>query len=95
VCQNIECGQGSGEARPSANTERPAWAEVVGNPTDDRYTLNTLLRGSYRKTYIDQATREDVLKFIADCYGLGLGHRTVYDKLVVVLQLFKRFGKTG
>jgi hypothetical protein len=30
----------------------------------------------------------------AGCYKLGLGNRTVYDKLVVVLQLFKRYGKT-
>lgn len=59
-----------------------------------RYTLNTLLRGSYRKTYVDEVTREDVLQFIGDCYKLGLGNRTVYDKLVVVLQLFKRYGQT-
>jgi integrase/recombinase XerD len=59
-----------------------------------RYTLDTLLRNSYRKPYVDQATREDILQFMADCYKRGLGHRTVYDKLVVVLQLFKRYGKT-
>ena len=58
-----------------------------------RYTLD-LLRGSYRKTHVDEVTREDVLQFMADCYQLGLGNRTVYDKLVVVLQLFKRYGKT-
>lgn len=58
-----------------------------------RYTLD-LLRGSYRKTHVDDVTREDVLQFMADCYQLGLGNRTVYDKLVVVLQLFKRYGKT-
>jgi len=27
---------GGGESRPSANAERPARAEMVGNPTDDR-----------------------------------------------------------
>jgi integrase len=60
-----------------------------------RHTLDTLLRGSYSKTYVDEATREDILRFMGDCYKLGLGNRTVYDKLVVVLQLFKRHGKTG
>ena len=38
--------------------------------------------------------REDILNFMTDCYKRGLGSRTVYDKLVVVLQLFKRNGKT-
>ena len=42
---------------------------------------------------MDQITREDILQFMADCYKHGLGKRTVYDKLVVVLQLFKRYGK--
>jgi integrase len=60
-----------------------------------RHTLDTLLRGSYCKTYVDEATREDILRFMGDCYKLGLGNRTVYDKLVVVLQLFKRHGKSG
>ena len=59
-----------------------------------RYTLDTLLRGSCRKTYVDEVTREDILQFMSDCYKLGLGNRTVYDKLVVVLQLFKRYGKS-
>lgn len=59
-----------------------------------RYTLDTLLRASYTKPYVDQAEREDVLKFMTDCYKHSLGNRTVYDKLVVVLQFFKRFGKT-
>jgi integrase/recombinase XerD len=59
-----------------------------------RYTLNTLLRSSYTKTYVDEVTREDIVQFMTDCYKLGLGNRTVYDKLVVVLQLFKRHGKT-
>lgn len=43
---------------------------------------------------MDQVTREDILQFMTDCYKQGLGKRTVYDKLVVVLQLFKRYGKT-
>lgn len=59
-----------------------------------RYTLDTLLRESYRKMYVDQVSRDDILQFIHDCYKRGLGDRTVYDKLVVVLQLFKRHGKT-
>jgi hypothetical protein len=28
---------------------------------------------------------EDILAFMTRCYELGLGHGTVYDKLVVVL----------
>jgi integrase/recombinase XerD len=59
-----------------------------------RYTVGTLLRTSYTKQFVDQVERQDILKFITDCYGLGLASRTVYDKLVVVLQLFKRHGKT-
>ena len=31
---------------------------------------------------------------MTDCYKRGLGQRTVYDKVVVVLQMFKRYGKT-
>ena len=60
-----------------------------------RPTLDTLLRNSYAKTYVDEVTREDILKFMSDCFDLGLGARTVYDKLVVVLQLFKRNGQAG
>ena len=59
-----------------------------------RYTIDVLLRNSYSKTYVDQVEREDILKFITDCCKSGLGNRTVYDKVVVVLQFFKRFGKT-
>ena len=58
-----------------------------------RYTLGTLLRGSFTKTYVDDVGREDILKFIADCYARNLSGHTVYDKLVVVLQFFKRCGK--
>lgn len=60
-----------------------------------RYTLEELLLPSYQKTSIDEVTREDILAFMSRCYELELGHRTVYDKLVVVLQLFKRYGKAG
>ena len=59
-----------------------------------RYTLDKLLRQSYAKTYVDEVTREDILQFMTDCYQRGLGKRTVYDKVVVVLQFFKRHGKT-
>ena len=58
-------------------------------------TLDTLLRNSYGKAYVDEVTREDILKFMSDCFKRELGARTVYDKLVVVLQLFKRNGRTG
>jgi integrase/recombinase XerD len=60
-----------------------------------RPTLNSLLRNSYAKIYVDEVSREDILKFMSDCFNLGLGARTVYDKLVVVLQLFKWNGRTG
>jgi integrase/recombinase XerD len=60
-----------------------------------RYTLDTLLRAAYKKKYVDDATREDVLDFMTYCYELGLGARTVYDKVVTVLQLFKKHGRTG
>ena len=63
--------------------------------TTYRFTLDTLLRGSYKKQYIDDATREDVLDFMTYCYERELGKRTVYDKVVTVLQLFKRYGKKG
>jgi integrase len=60
-----------------------------------RYTLDTLLRTSYKKRYVEDATRQDVLDFMTYCYEQGLGARTVYDKVVTVLQLFKRHGRTG
>jgi len=58
-----------------------------------RYTLDKLLKKWCRRSFVDQVTREDILQFMTDCYKHGLGKRTVYDKLVVVLQLFKRHGK--
>ncbi|HKD60715.1 MAG TPA: site-specific integrase [Terracidiphilus sp.] len=58
-----------------------------------RYTLDVLLRASYKKKYAEDATRQDALDFMTHCYELGLGARTVYDKVVTVLQLFKRHGR--
>ena len=60
-----------------------------------RYTLDTLLRAAYKRKYVEDATREDVLDFMTYCYELGLGARTVYDKVVTVLQLFKKHGRSG
>jgi len=57
--------------------------------------LNILFRNSYTKTYVDEVTREDILKFTSDCFEQGLVPRTVYDRLVTVLQLFKRHGLKG
>jgi integrase len=57
-----------------------------------RPTLNVLFRHSYTKTYLDEVTREDMLQFLSYCFDRGLAARTVYDKLVTVLQLFKRHG---
>ena len=48
-----------------------------------RYTLDTLLRAAYKKKYVEDAKREDVLDFMTYCYELGLGARTVYDKVVI------------
>lgn len=59
-----------------------------------RFTLGTLLRTCYNKPYVDAVTREDILKFTSFCYDRGLQPRTVYDKLVVVLQFFKRNGRS-
>jgi integrase/recombinase XerD len=59
-----------------------------------RYTLATLWRQSYCKIYVEEVERDDILKFMTDCYKRNLGSRTVYGKLVVVLQMFKRYGKT-
>ena len=60
-----------------------------------RPVLNVLFRNSYTKTYVDEVTREDILKFTSDCFDQGLVPRTVYDRLVTVLQLFKRHGFKG
>lgn len=60
-----------------------------------RHTLRQLLVPCYTKKFVEDVCREDILTFLNYCYEKGLGHRTVYDKLVVVLQFFKRHGKTG
>jgi hypothetical protein len=36
-----------------------------------RPVLNVLFRNSYRKTYVDEVTREDILKFTSDCFDRG------------------------
>jgi integrase/recombinase XerD len=60
-----------------------------------RYTLDTLLRAAYKKKFVEDATRDDVLDFMTFCYEKKLGARTVYDKVVTVLQLFKKHGRSG
>ncbi len=60
-----------------------------------RYTLDVLLRSSYKKKYVEDATRQDAIDFMTYCYEQGLGSRTVYDKVVTVLQLFKKHGRSG
>lgn len=60
-----------------------------------RPVLHVLFRNSYAMTYVDEVTREDILKFTSDCFDQGLVPRTVYDRLVTVLQLFKRHGHKG
>ena len=37
-----------------------------------RPVLNVLFRNSYTKTYVDEVTREDILKFTSDCFDRGL-----------------------
>jgi integrase/recombinase XerD len=60
-----------------------------------RPVLKVLFRNSYTKTYVDEVDRSDMLKFMSDCFDQGLVPRTVYDRLVTVLQLFKRHGLKG
>ena len=38
-----------------------------------RYTLDVLLRQSCATSFVEDISREDILKFITDCYKLGLG----------------------
>jgi len=59
-----------------------------------RYSLDTLFRQSCTPQFVEDVSREDIVKFMTDCYTKGLGHRTVYGKLVVVLQMLKRYHKT-
>ncbi len=58
-----------------------------------RATLKSLGK-SYHRIYVDQVRRDDILDFITYSYKCGLTNRTVYNHLVVVLQLFKRYGQT-
>jgi integrase/recombinase XerD len=60
-----------------------------------RPVLHVHFRNSYTKTYVDEVERGDILKFMSDMFDDGLVARTVYDRLVTVLQLFKRHGHTG
>jgi hypothetical protein len=50
---------------------------------------------SRKKKYGEDATRQDAIDFMTYCYEQGLGKRSAYDKLVTVLQLFKRHDRTG
>lgn len=59
-----------------------------------RYTLETLFRQSCKTKCVGDISRDDILEFMTHCYSQGLGHRTVYDKLVVVLQMLKRYDRT-
>ena len=87
-------------ARVSLGTAIDNYLEFIENHRSPRtyltyrYTLNTLFRQSCTTQSVEDVSREDILKFITHCYALGLGHRTVYDKLVVVLQMLKRYDKT-
>ena len=58
-------------------------------------TLGNLLRKSCTKVYVRETERDDILKFMTDCYKAGLAARTVNDKVVVALQMFKHFGVTN
>jgi integrase/recombinase XerD len=104
--QAVRAGIVQSQEQPAAAEERLAIGAAIDSYLDFiehqrsprtyltyRYTLDTLLRESYAKPYVDQAERDDVLKFMTACHKRGLGSRTVYDKLVVVLQFFKRHGK--
>ncbi len=48
-----------------------------------------------KKKYVEDATRQDAIDFMTYCYEQSLGSRTVYDKVVTVLQLFKKHGRSG
>ena len=70
-------------------------AQAAHPPHLSLHARYALLRASYKKKYVEDATRDDVLDFMTYCYELGLGARTVYDKVVTVLQLFKKHGRSG
>src|SRR5947209_9265923 len=50
---------------------------------------------SCKKVFVDEVTRADMRAFIAHCLESQLSGRTAHDNLNVVLQFFKRFGRTG
>jgi len=50
---------------------------------------------SCKKVFVDEVTRSDMRAFVEHCLASGLSGRTAYDNLNVVLQFFKRFGRTG
>jgi integrase/recombinase XerD len=56
----------------------------------NRPTLTGLFRKSYTKTNLDEVTRDDMLKFMSDCFDVGLSTRTIYGELVTVLQLVEQ-----
>ena len=58
-----------------------------------RYTLDSFSSNGVADHLWTRSHAKNILQFMTDCYKHGLGKRTVYDKLVVVLQLFKRHGK--
>ena len=95
----IEASPGSEEHRVTINQAIDDYLDFIKTHRKQRtyvtyrYTLDKLLKRSCHRSFVDQVTREDILQFMTDCYKHGLGKRTVYDKLVVVLQLFKRHGK--
>jgi len=57
-----------------------------------RPALKTYFLNSYKKTYVDEVDRDDILRYISYCFDHGLAARSVYDKLVTVLTLLKRHG---
>jgi len=95
----IEASPGSEQHRVTINQAIDDYLDFIKTHRKQRtyvtyrYTLDKLLKQSCHRSFVDQVTREDILQFMTDCYKHGLGKRTVYDKLVVVLQLFKRHGK--
>jgi integrase/recombinase XerD len=38
-----------------------------------RYTLDVLLRASYKRKYVEDATRQDAIDFMTYCYERGWG----------------------
>jgi integrase/recombinase XerD len=58
-----------------------------------RPALKSYFLPSYTRTYVDEVTREDILRYIGFCFDRGLSSRSVYDKVVTVLTMLKRFGQ--